>query len=81
MLSAVDLGLDVFSLYVSEADFGPASKSAIKRRIRSAVTQAEAAIAIATSLPSVNTSRLFVTNLASMNALAIMRLLTTRKRS
>ena len=28
-----------------EADFGPASKSAIKRRIRSAVTQAEAAIA------------------------------------
>jgi hypothetical protein len=30
--------------------FGPASKSAIKCRIRSAVTQAEAAIAIATSL-------------------------------
>jgi hypothetical protein len=28
-----------------EADFGPASKSAIKCRIRSAVTQAEAAIA------------------------------------
>ncbi len=33
-----------------EADFGPASKSAIKCRIRSALTQAEAAIAIATSL-------------------------------
>jgi hypothetical protein len=45
MLSAVDLGLDVFSLDVSEADFGPASKSAIKCRIRSALTQAEAAIA------------------------------------
>jgi len=33
-----------------EADFWPASKSAIKCRIRFAVTQAEAAIAIATSL-------------------------------
>jgi hypothetical protein len=33
-----------------EADFGPASKSAIKCRIRSALTQAEAAIAIATFL-------------------------------
>ena len=33
-----------------EADFWPASKSAIKCRIRSALTQAEAAIAIATSL-------------------------------
>src|ERR1035437_634403 len=33
-----------------QADFWPASKSAIKCRIRSAVTQAEAAIAIATSL-------------------------------
>jgi hypothetical protein len=32
-----------------EADFGPASKSAIECRIRSAVTQAEAAIASATS--------------------------------
>jgi hypothetical protein len=36
--------------YFPEADFGPASKSAIKCRIRSALTQAEAAIAIATSL-------------------------------
>ena len=35
---------------VPQADFWPASKSAIKCRIRSAVTQAEAAIAIATSL-------------------------------
>jgi len=34
----------------SEEDFWPASKSAIKFRIRSDVTQAEAAIAIATSL-------------------------------
>ena len=50
MLSAVDLGLDVFSLDVSEADFGLASKSAIKCRIRSALTQAEAAIAVAASL-------------------------------
>jgi hypothetical protein len=33
-----------------EADFWPASKSTIKYRIRSAVPQAEAAIAIATSL-------------------------------
>jgi hypothetical protein len=33
-----------------EADFGPVSKSAIKYRIRSAVTQAEAKIAIAISL-------------------------------
>ncbi|MGA3199873.1 MAG: hypothetical protein ABSD89_10790 [Halobacteriota archaeon] len=33
-----------------EEDFGTTSKSAIKCRIRSAVTQAEAAIAIATSL-------------------------------
>ena len=31
-------------------NFGPASKSAIKCRIRSALTQAEAAVAIATSL-------------------------------
>ena len=36
--------------HLLERDFGPASKSAIKCRIRSAVTQAEAAIAIATSL-------------------------------
>jgi hypothetical protein len=34
-----------------EADFWPASESAIKCRIRSAVTQAEAAIAIASSPP------------------------------
>jgi hypothetical protein len=40
-----------------EADFWTASKCAIKCRTRSAVTQAEAAFAIATS-PSVNTSRL-----------------------
>jgi hypothetical protein len=40
-----DLWMDVL-----EADFGPASKSAIKCRIRSALTQAEAAIAIVTSL-------------------------------
>lgn len=36
--------------HLLEPDFWPASKSAIKCRIRSAVTQAEAAIAIATSL-------------------------------
>jgi len=35
---------------VLEADFWPASKSAIKCRIRPAATQAEPAIAIATSL-------------------------------
>jgi hypothetical protein len=40
-----------------EVDFWPASKPAIKCRIHSAVTQAEAAIEIATPL-SVNTSRL-----------------------
>ncbi len=34
-----------------EVGFDPASKSAIKCRIRSAVTRAEAAIAIATPLP------------------------------
>jgi len=38
------------ALHFLQADFGPASKSAIKCRIRSALTQVEAAIAIATSL-------------------------------
>jgi hypothetical protein len=40
----------VLSLPIPLPDFGPASKSAIKCCIRSALTQAEAAIAIATSL-------------------------------
>ena len=35
---------------ILEADFGPTSKSAIKSRIRCALTQAEATTAIATSL-------------------------------
>jgi hypothetical protein len=37
-------------VYFPYADFWPASKFAIECRIRSAVTQAEVAIAIATSL-------------------------------
>jgi hypothetical protein len=45
-----ETGLGEINGDVLEADFGPASKSAIKCRIRSALTQAEAAIAIATSL-------------------------------
>jgi len=43
-------GLEEINCDLPEADFWPASKSAIKCRIRFAVTQAEAAIAIATSL-------------------------------
>jgi hypothetical protein len=45
-----ETGLEEINGDVLDADFGPASKSAIKCRIRSALTQAEAAIAIATSL-------------------------------
>jgi hypothetical protein len=49
-----------------EADFRPASKSAIQYRIRSALTPAEAAVAIAAS-PSVNTSGLVITNPANFH--------------
>ena len=43
-------GLEEINGDLPEADFWPASKSAIKCRIHSALTQAEAAIEIATPL-------------------------------
>jgi hypothetical protein len=45
-----ETGLEEMSNDLLEADFWTTSKCAIKCRTRSAVTQAEAAIAIATSL-------------------------------
>ena len=49
IVGASETGFEQINCDFLQADFGPASKSAIKCRIRSTLTQAKAAIAIATS--------------------------------